>query len=177
MADLQKAKLYTSEGDPKTQQWYTRNGFHAVPLSEGQIPQQLALPSGQIDATPSITTFALLFFKDAKYMLDVRVAPLVAGVIVTKAAWDKLSQEERAKMLETAKGTEDALFAQAPGLDTKNINEMTAAGLQVITLDGKTLGEFRAKADAMVATQRGQMMSAEIYDWAVRERNAFRKAK
>src|SRR5262245_22885770 len=51
VADLQRAKLFTSEGSPKTVQWYTANGFHAVPLAPAEIPKQLKLPTGAIDAT------------------------------------------------------------------------------------------------------------------------------
>ncbi len=48
IADLKRARLYTGEGSPKSVQWYTNNGFHVVPLSAGEIPKQLKLPTGAI---------------------------------------------------------------------------------------------------------------------------------
>ena len=87
LADLQAANLYTTEGDPKTVQWYAQNGFHAVPLATSEIPKQLKLPTGSINAAPSPPALAaaLQFFKDAPYMLDLRLGPLAAATVMTDA--------------------------------------------------------------------------------------------
>lgn len=177
--DLKAAKLFTSEGSPKTEQWYRSNGFHPVPRPAGDIAMQLKLPTGAIDATPAVPPLALAtqFYKDAPYMLDVRVAPLVAGVVITDAAWAKVSEADRAKMLEIAKGTEQQLFSQAPALDANHIREMTANGLKVIALDAKAAAEFRAAADKMTVSQRGSMIPGDVYDLAVKERDAYRKKR
>ena len=177
LADLQKAKLFTSEGDAKTVSWYTANGFHAVPLAASEIPKQLKLPTGAIDATPAVPPLALTmqFYKDAPYMLDIRVAPLVAGVVMSDAAWTKLTQEDRTVMLGVAAETEKRLFADAPGLDAKHIKEMQANGLKVITLVPKAAAEFRSTADKLTASQRGSMIPGDVYDLAVSERKAIRK--
>lgn len=178
IADLKRAKLYTGEGSPKTVQWYTSNGFHVVPLSAGEIPKQLKLPTGAIDAAPSPPVFALTlqFFRDAPYMLDMRVAPLTSATIMTDSAWNRIAPDDRTKMLAAAREMEKQIQAQAPALDAKSINEMKAAGLQVIALDANALGAFRAAAENQLATQRGNMVPAEVFDAAVRARTAFRTA-
>ena len=51
---------------------------------------------------------------------------------------------------------------------------MKAAGLQVMTLDATALGAFRAAAESQLATQRGNMVPADVFDAAVRARTAFR---
>ena len=176
LADLKRAKLYTGEGSPKTVQWYTSNGFHVVPLSAGEIPKQLKLPTGAIDAAPSPPVFALTlqFFRDAPYMLDIRVAPLTSATIMTESVWNKIAPDDRTKVLDAARDMEKQIQAQAPALDTKSINEMKTAGLQVITLDATALGAFRAAAESQLATQRGNMVPADVFDAAVRARTAFR---
>ena len=176
IGDLKRAKLYTGEGSPKTVQWYTSNGFHVVPLSLGEIPKQLKLPTGAIDAAPSPPVFALTlqFFRDASYMLDIRVAPLTSATIMTDSAWNRISPDDRAKMIEAAQTMEKQVQAQAPALDAKSINEMKAAGLQVITLDASALGAFQAAAESQLATQRGNMVPPDVFDAAVRARTAFR---
>ncbi len=177
IAELQKSKLFTSEGDAKTVAWYTNAGFHAVPLAASEIPKQLKLPTGAIDATPAVPPLALTmqFYRDAKYMLDIRVAPLVAGVVMSDAAWNKLTPDDRAAMLAIAAETEKKLFADASALDAKHIKEMQANGLNVITLDATASKEFRVTAEKLTVTQRGSMIPADIYDLAVKERNAIRK--
>jgi len=179
LADVKQAKLYTTEGNPKMVQWYTANGFHAVPLSAGEIPKQLKLPTGAINAAPMppVYAVALQIFKDAPHMLDIRLAPLVGATVMTDAAWKKISPEDRPKILAAASAMEQQINTQAPGLDAKSISVMTAAGLQVVKLDANAVAEFRAAAERLGATQRGAMIPADVYDLAVRERDAFRKAK
>jgi len=177
--EVKQARLYTTEGNPKMVQWYTANGFHAVPLAAGEIPKQLTLPSGAINAAPipPVYAVALQIFKDAPHMLDVRLAPLVGATVMTDAAWNKISPEDRAKMLAAASVMEQQINTQAPGLDAKSIAAMKTAGLQIVTLDAKAVAEFRGAAENLGATQRGAMIPSDVYDLAVREREAFRKAK
>jgi TRAP-type C4-dicarboxylate transport system substrate-binding protein len=178
LADLRKAKLYTGEGSPKMVQWYTSNGFHVVPLAAGEIPKQLKLPTGAIDAAPSppVLALTLQFFRDAPYMLDIRVAPLTSATIMTESAWNRVSAEDRPRLLEAAQVAEARIRADAPGLDAKAIKEMQDAGLQVIRPDEASLRGFVAAAEILLATQRGNMVPADVYDAAVKARGEFRAA-
>ena len=54
---------------------------------------------------------------------------------------------------------------------------MKTRGLTVTTLDPKARAEFQAAAEKLVATMRGGMVPADVYDTVVRERDAFRKTK
>ena len=179
LADVKQAKLYTTEGNPKMVQWYTANGFHAVPLSAGEIPKQLKLPSGAINAAPMppVYAVALQIFKDAPHMLDIRLAPLVGATVMTDTAWNKISPDDRTMVLAAAAAMEQQINTQAPGLDAKSVSAMTAAGLQVLKLDAKAVTEFRSAAERLGVTQRGAMIPADVYDLAVREGNPFRKAQ
>jgi len=179
LADVKQAKLYTTEGNPKMVQWYTANGFHAVPLSAGEIPKQLKLPSGAINAAPMppVYAVALQIFKDAPHMLDIRLAPLVGATVMTDTAWNKISPEDRAKVLAAASAMEQQINTEAPALDGKSIAAMTSAGLQVVKLDPAAVNELRTAAERLGATQRGAMIPADAYDLALRERDAFRKGK
>ena len=177
--DVKNAKLYTTEGNPKMVQWYTSNGFHAVPLAAGEIPKQLKLPTGAINAAPMplVYAVALQIFKDAPNMLDIRLAPLVGATVMTDSAFNKISSDDRTKILAAAVTMEQQINAQAPALDSKSIAAMTAAGLTVVKLDPKATAEFRGAAEKLAGTLRGGMIPADVYDLAVRERDAFRKAK
>src|SRR5688572_27078195 len=97
LADIKAAKLFTSQGDDRMVQWYKANGFRPVALAAGDIPAQLKLTTGMIDAAPSPPYPALLLqiFRDAKYMLDVRVAPLYGAVVITNEAWNKIEANDR----------------------------------------------------------------------------------
>ncbi len=180
VADLKAAKLYTTEGDDRWVRWYAANGFHAVPLAPGEIPKQLKLPTGAINASPMppVYAVALQVFRDASYMLDLPVAPLVGATVMTDTAWNKISPADREAMVEVARQMEKQIGDQAPGLDAKSIDEMKKTGiLKPIALDPKDAATFRATVDKLTTTQRGVLVPADVFDLAVKERDAYRKAK
>jgi TRAP-type transport system periplasmic protein len=177
LADVKAAKLYTSKEDDRMYQWYTRNGFHPVQLTLADIAPQLKLPTGMIDTTPNTPYIALItqIFGNAKYMLDLHIAPFVGAMVVTTSAWNKLSPADQTALTDAARALEARVRAEAPRQDATSIQQMTARGLQVITLDAKAAGEFRAAAADMVRSMKGDMVPADIYEMAVTERDAVRK--
>jgi TRAP-type C4-dicarboxylate transport system substrate-binding protein len=179
LADVKAAKLFTTQGDDRMVQWYKQNGFRPVALNSGDIPAQLRLSTGMIDAAPMPPYPALLLqiFRDAKYMLDVDVAPLYGALVMTNEAWKKLSAADQAAVAAAAATAEKRFLGEAPKLDADSINTMKTRGLTVSTPDAKQLAAFRAEADRLVTTMRGSLVPADVYDAAVRERDAFRKTQ
>jgi len=179
LADVKAAKLFTSKGSDKWVQWYVANGFHPVALLPADIPAQLKLSTGLIDTAPfpPYPALNLQIFRDAKYMLDVHIAPLTAALLVSNSAWNKISVEDRAKMTAAAKALETRVGAEAPAQDAESVKSMAARGLQVISLDPKAAAEFRAAAAQLATTMRGSMVPADVYDEAVQARDAYRKSK
>jgi len=178
LADVKSAKLFASKGNDKWLQWYVANGFHPVALLPADIPAQLKLSTGLIDTAPNppYLALSLQIFRDAKYMLDIHIAPLTAALVVTNTAWNAISAEDRAKMTASAQALEQRVRAEAPVQDAESIKQMQARGLQVITLDPKAAAEFRAAATELVKTMRGGMVPADIYDAALQARDAYRKS-
>lgn len=177
--DVKRAKLFTSQGDDKMVQWYTANGFHPVSLKTTEMATGLA--TGLIDAAPSPAYAASLIqiYRSASFMLDVRVTPLYGATVVADRAWVKISEDDRAKMIAAGQAMEKALDSAVPGQDAKAIVDMRARNqkLVITTPDDKALAIFHAEAERLGATMRGPLVPADIYDLAVRERDAFRKTK
>jgi TRAP-type C4-dicarboxylate transport system substrate-binding protein len=179
LADVKTAKLFTSQGDDRMVQWYKSNGFRPVALNAGDIPAQLKLSTGMIDAAPTPPYPALLLqiFRDAKYMLDIHVAPLYGALVMTNVAWNKLSANDKQAVLAAAKTAENRLLGDATKLDADSIATMKSRGLTVNTPDAKAAAAFRAEAERLVASMRGSLVPADVYDAALREREAFRKTQ
>jgi TRAP-type C4-dicarboxylate transport system substrate-binding protein len=175
--DVKAAKLFTTSGDDRAVQWYKSNGFNPVALTTGDIPTQLKLSTGMIDAAPLPPYPAMLLqvFRDAKFMLDVNVAPLYGALLITNEAWNKLSAADKQVVAATAKNAEKRLLGEAPKLDADSIATMKTRGLTVNTPDARTLANFRTEAERLVKTMRGTLVPADVYDAAVAERDAFRK--
>lgn len=179
LADVKAAKLFTTKGDDKWLQWYVANGFHPVALLPADIPAQLKLATGLIDTAPNppYLALSLQIFRDAKYMLDLHIAPLTGALIMSNTAWNKIAPEDRAKVTAAAQALEKRVRAEAPAQDAESVKQMAARGLQVITLDAKAAAEFRTAANQMMGTMRGGMVPADVYDRAVQARDEFRKSK
>jgi TRAP-type C4-dicarboxylate transport system substrate-binding protein len=179
LADVKAAKMFTTQGDDRMVQWYKQNGFRPVALNQGDIPAQLKLSTGMIDAAPMPPYPALLLsiFRDATYMLDVNVAPLYGGLVLSTQAWNRISAADKAVMEASSKNIQTRLLGEAVKLDATSIATMKSRGLTVNTPDSKALASFRAEADRLVQTIRGSLVPADVYDLAVRERDAFRKTK
>ena len=179
LADLKAAKLYTTEGDDRMVQIYKSNGFNPVPLNFNDIPAQLKLRTGMIDAAPSPPQGALLlqFFRDAPYMLQLRVAPLIGATVMTDKAWAAISPEDRGKMVAAAQAMENKLMGAAPKIDADDIAAMKSRGLTVADLDPKAVAEFHAAAEQMIKSMRGTNVPRDVFYLALADRDAFRKSK
>lgn len=179
LADVQASNIYVSSDDAEMQQWYTNNGFHPKPLTLADIATQLRLPNGMIDTTPDTPYLALLtqIYSNAKYMLNVHLAPLVGAMVVTTSVWNQLSPDDQKKMTDAARQMQDRIRQQSPKQDDDSITQMKARGLQVIQPDAAAIAQIRAKATELGATMRGNMVPADVYDIAARERDAVRNHK
>ena len=179
LGDVKGTKLFASKGNDKWIQWYVANGFHPVALLPADIPAQLKLSTGLIDTTPNppYLALSLQIFRDAKYMLDLHIAPLVGAMIMSNTAWNKISAEDKPKVTAAAQALEKRVRAEAPVQDAESVKQMVARGLQVITLDPKAAAEFRGAANQLLSTMRGSMVPADVYDLAIQERDSLRKSK
>ena len=179
LADVKAAKLFTGQGDDRMVQWYKQNGFRPVPLDSKDIPAQLKLTTGMIDAVPMPPNLSLLLqvFRDATYMLDVDVAPLYGALVISSTAWNKISPADQAIMAASAKVAEKKFFDSSATADDSSLTTMKTRGLTVNTPDPKALAAFRQEADRLVGSIRGQLVPNDIYDMALRERDAYRKTK
>jgi TRAP-type C4-dicarboxylate transport system substrate-binding protein len=177
LADIKAAKLFTTQGDDRAVQWYKSNGFNPVALNTNDIKPQLTLTTGMIDAAPMPPYPALLLrvFDNAKYMLDVHVAPLFGALVITNEAWNKLSAADKQVVAASAKNAEKRLLGEAAKLDADSIATMKSRGLTVNTPDAKTAAAFRAEAERLIPTMRDVLVPGDVYDIARRERDAFRK--
>ena len=174
---LKQTRLFTSQGSDAMVQWYKANGFHPVALSANDMPGGLA--TGIVDAVPipPYPAAVLSVFRYAKFMLDLRVAPLIGATVITTAAWNRVSSEDRAAMMPAARVMEQEMLASAPRQDATAITEMRTRGLTVTTLGPAAAAEFRAEAEKLKTSMRGTMVPIDIYDLALAERDTFRKSK
>ena len=136
----------------------------------------LGLNTGLINAHPSPPYVALLFqwYDKTPFMLDVPLAPVLGITVVSERTWNRISAEDQQTLRASAKRFERDLLREVPAQERKSIEEMKKRGLTVVELDDIATASFRRVADEMTASWRGEMIPAEVYDLALRERNNFR---
>jgi TRAP-type C4-dicarboxylate transport system substrate-binding protein len=174
VADLKALRLYTSAGDDRMTQFYKSHGYQPRAMAMTDI--LTGLTTGMLDAlpTPPIAAMAFQWYKQTPYMLDIGLTPLVGATVITRKTWESLSADDRTKLAEIAAGVEKHLQAEVPKQDGLAVMLMGNQGLKVTKATGP---QWRQEADNLAKTMRGQMVPADIFDLAVKERDAFRQQK
>jgi TRAP-type C4-dicarboxylate transport system substrate-binding protein len=176
-ADLKKLKLYVWSGDDQMVQRWKENGFQPVPLAMTDI--LTGLQTGMVDALPTtpLAALSLQWFRTTPYMNETGLAPLVGALVITKQAWNKISEADRAALSAACKRAEARLETEIPGQDSTAIVEMKKRGLTVLHAKPASIAEWRATSDEFATKMRGTMVPAEIFDLAQRERDAYRNRR
>jgi len=170
--ELKKAKLWTSAGNDLMVQWFKANGFEPRAMAMTDI--MTGLTTGMVEAVPTTPLAALLFqwYKQTPNMLDIGLAPVVGAIVVTKKAWNAIPAADRPKLLAASAGVQKRLQDDVPKQESASIAEMTRRGLVVTKASGP---EWRAEVGKLAATMRGQMVPKDIYDLALKARDAYRQ--
>jgi len=174
VADLKGVKLWTSAGDDRMTQWYKANGFQPRALAMTDI--LTGLTTGMIDGLPAPPLAALAFQwnRQAPYMLDIGLAPVVGGTVIAKRTWNRIAEADRVRMSEIALAAERRLRAEVPNQDKFAVALMSKQGLTVTKAEGP---EWKTEANTLAKAMRGDMVPADIFDLALKERDAFRQRK
>ena len=176
MNDLKAVKLFTSAGDDKMVQWYKNNGFRPVALTLNSV--LMGLQTGLIEAYPSPPYLAMLlqWYKSTPYMLDVALGPALGATVVTRRAWNRLSEEDRNRLFEASRRVEQQLVTDVSKQDQASIKQMERRGLTVTSMESATAEmDFRNTAESLASSMQGVMVPDDIFNMAIRERENFRR--
>jgi TRAP-type C4-dicarboxylate transport system substrate-binding protein len=124
--------------------------------------------------TPPLAALAFQWYKQTPYMLDIGLAPVVGATVITKRMWSTIPEADRSKLAESATRVEKQLQADVPKQDSFAVAMMSQQGLKVSKATGP---EWQQEAEALARTMRGQMVPQDVFDLAVKERDAFRQHK
>jgi TRAP-type C4-dicarboxylate transport system substrate-binding protein len=174
VADLKGIKLYTSAGDDRMTQWYKANGFE--PRAMAMTDVLTGLTTGMIEGlpTPPVAALAFQWNRQTPYKLDIGLAPVVGATVITRKTWLRIADADRVKLTEAALAVEKRLQVDVPRQDAFAVLLMQQQGLTVTKASGP---EWRQEGDVLAATMRGEMVPKDIFDLALKERDAFRQSR
>jgi TRAP-type transport system periplasmic protein len=174
--DLRKLKVFTGAGSADEYDLWKSSGFNPVSLESTGIPQGLL--SGTISAVPTVPIFALAAQLDsqAKYMLELKWAPLVGAAVVHKKAWDKVPPAAREAMLKIAVETGQQVKTAGRAESDAAVAAMVKRGLIVQKLTPEVDAEWFAVIEKLRDRIRGKVVPADMFDEAQRALKEFRSA-
>jgi TRAP-type C4-dicarboxylate transport system substrate-binding protein len=177
VAELKRAKLFVWAGDDRMVQLWKGNGFSPVALAATDI--LTGLQTGMIEAYPTTPLIALTlqWYRQTPNMVGIGMAPLVGGLVVSKQAWNRITEADRAKVLAACQKLERRLQTGVPRQDTTAVEEMKKRGLAVTAVPPAAAAEWRATAEQFAAQMRGAIVPPDVLELATRERNANRQRR
>ena len=172
--DMRRMKLFTWAGDNDTLELWKANGFRAVPLAATDI--LTGLQTGLIEAIPTTPLYALLnqSFGTAKFMNDVKWAPLIGATVISKKTWESLPQGERAEMLQAAHESGEGMRGGIRKMSDDAIATMQKHGLTVVHADAPIVSEWRKEVEGVYPKLRGRTIPADLFDEVRKLRDDFR---
>jgi TRAP-type C4-dicarboxylate transport system substrate-binding protein len=181
LADLRNLKMFSWAGSNDELELWRANGFHPVALAATDI--QMGLKTGLIDVIPTTPLYALWnqCFTLAKYMNDIKWAPLIGATIVSKTVWEKIPEAQRGPMLQAARESGAQLRTNIRSMGDKAIDAMTAGlpgkkmdKLTVVHADDAAVADWRKQTEAVYPKMRGKIIPEDLFDQARRLRDEYR---
>jgi TRAP-type C4-dicarboxylate transport system substrate-binding protein len=172
---LRKTKMFAWAGDEQMIQLWKQFGFQPVALAATDI--MTGLSTGMIDAYPTtpLLGLTLQWYRQTPNMVSMGLAPLVGGLVMSKSAWARVSEPDRAKILAACARMERRLLVEVPRQDTTAVAEMQKRGLKVNAVSAANAAQFRATAERFAAGMAGSKVPSDVLELARRERDAFRR--
>lgn len=174
---LRRTKMFVWAGDDRMSNIWKAKGFNPVPLAATDI--MTGLQTNMIDSYPTtpLLGLTLQWYRQTPNMVGMGMAPLVGGLIMTKTAWLKLSEADRAKVRAACQRMEHKLEVEVPKQDTTAVAEMQKRGLRVNTVNAANSAQFRVVAEEFATAMEGVRIPPEVLAMARRERDAYRATK
>jgi TRAP-type C4-dicarboxylate transport system substrate-binding protein len=175
--EFKKRKQFVWGSEGRMASWYQELGLQPVTLSGADV--LTGLQTGLIEALPAtpLAALSLQWFRPAPHMLDHRFAPLLGGLVVAKGAWEKISAEDRAKILELAHASETKLFAEIPKQEDEAVAEMQKRGLVVVKEPDGDAEKWLKLGQEFQTRFRTHSVPPEVFDQAMQLLQEQRKGR
>ena len=177
IADLKASRVFASTGTPKALV-LMKEYYLPVELEPDKI--LLSLRNGMIDTVP-IPPFLANFTQvatKADYMLDMKWAPVVGAMVVTKSAWDKLPPATQKYIRETSAAAGEKIRVDSRREDEEAIAAMKQKQhLKVNTLPPEAEKAWQAEVEKINPRIRGEVVPADMFDIVQAALKEFRARK
>ncbi len=129
--ELRSLKFAASIAQPGIPEAFTQMGFRVVPMDINDFI--MGLQSGMIDAfyNAPMAAASYQWFALAPNMMDLKLSPVIGGIIISERAWKKVPDRFHAEMIEAAREMAAGFYSEALQLEQRAVGVMLENGLQI----------------------------------------------
>lgn len=142
--DMMRMKFAGSATQPELSNSFKKMGFNVVSI---EIPDILmGLQSGMVSAlyTAPMASASYQWFAIAQNMLDMKVSPVLGGIVITERAWRKIPDSYKSELIASAVELSSNFFSEAVALEKKAIDVMLDNGLKINKPEADTRSHWKA---------------------------------
>jgi TRAP-type transport system periplasmic protein len=172
--DIRTLKLFTTAGDPDTEQLYKDLRFK--PVASGADELMTNLQTGFIEAfyVPPLFALANQSFGIAKYMIDMKWSSLIGATLISRRAWEQVPANLRPELLRIARNAGDEFRTKIRASGDEAIAEMAKRQLQIIRLSDAELAKWRSETSAAYPKLKEKLVPPDLFDEVDRLLKEFR---
>jgi TRAP-type C4-dicarboxylate transport system substrate-binding protein len=173
--DMRKLKMFVWAGDDEYVELWKKAGFNPVPLPSTEIAT--ALQTGLVNAVTVNPQGILLlqWYKQVHYMTDFKWAVFLGGIVISKSAWEKIPADIRPAVKQAANKAALRLRDFSRQTEQSDIEVLKKNGVQVVSIDDKTLDQWRSLVEGILPQVRGSYLPGDTLDTALRLRDQCRR--
>ncbi len=173
--DLKKHKLSFTTGEPELEQVWKKSGYQVIPNEMADL--MMGLQSGMVNSfyLPPLVAASGQYFPLASNMLDLKIAPIYGGIVISNDVWNKIPEKFREKFMTVAKKLSVDLKNKTAKLEKEAVDTMIKHGLTINSLPDDSMAKWREASEKGFGSLINKVFSKQIYDTMINYLNNFRK--
>jgi len=162
--DMKKYKISFTADEPEMEHAWKQMGYQVVPNDLKDM--MMALQSGMVTAfyLPPLLAGSGQYFALAPHMLDLRLAPLIGGLVLTDKTWQSIPEQYREPMVQSVLKATEGLHQSTKNLENDAIKAMKENGLIIDEPPADAMEKWRAAASKGMDELTEKAFSKETYD-------------
>ena len=177
VADLKKAKVWIWEDSPMSKAIFDEAGVKAIPLT---IPDVLVgLQTGLVEVVyiPPTGAISLQWFTKVKYLTNVPLIYLAAGVVVKKDIFKQIPQTYQNFVLESFQQHLNQLKIITRNENRDAVNVMVKNGVKIVTPSKNQIDEYKRLSDRAMSHISGPTFSKKVLEEMTSLLESYRKGE
>ena len=163
--ELKTLKFAISPENQESINAFKEMGFNIIPLDMNDL--LMGLQSGMVESfyTSPMAAAAYQWFALAPNMLNIRMSPLLGGIIVSERTWRRVPSRYREDLQENVESTLRNFYNSTLTMEEKAVNVMEDNGLEIINLSSSEEDEWITEIGGSysVFVGEGKKVSPEVF--------------